>query len=290
MAIDAYPTTYVRPAVPYTAISIARGLAHYRTHCARCHGPAGYGDGPAGAGLPRRPADLTARHAADHTVGDLFWWLGRGIPQSGMPGFADRLGDEDRWDVVNFLRTLAAAEQTRSLGSVVSPGASVVAPDFSYSTGIGEPRNLKDLRGRRVVLLALFRLPDSLPRLHELARAEPDLARVGAHVLAIPLESPSDVYRALGGRAAALDVAVDGAAEVATTYALFDRDRGPVGVLGAPAQGGHMELLIDRQGYLRARFLARDGGGWSDTARLVAEAEALAREAPQAPAPDDHVH
>jgi putative copper resistance protein D len=290
LAIDAYPTTYARPAVPYTAISIARGLAHYRTHCVSCHGPGGYGDGPAAAGLPRRPADLTAKHAADHTVGDLFWWLGRGFPQSGMPGFADRLGDEDRWDIVNFLRTLAAADEARALGSVVSVTPSTVAPDFTYTTGIGDPRSLKELRGQRVVLLALFRLPDSLPRLHELAQAAAALARVGTQVLAVPLDAQPDIYRALAGRAASVSVAVDGAAEAATTYALFDRDRGPDGSPRAAAEAGHMEFLIDRQGYLRARFLLRDGGGWSDPARLLAEAEALARETPRAPPPDDHVH
>jgi putative copper resistance protein D len=290
LAIDAYPTTYARPTVPYTAISISRGLAHYRTHCASCHGPGGLGDGPAGAALPRRPANLTAKHAADHTVGDLFWWLERGIPQSGMPGFGDRLGDEDRWDLVNFLRTLAAAEQARPLGSVVSEAASLVAPDFSYTTGIGDARTLKDLRGQRVVLLTLFRLPDSLPRLTELARISGALAGAGALILAVPLDAPRDVYRALGGHAPNLVVAVDGAAEAATTYALFDRERVPDGSPRTAAQAGHMEFLIDRQGYLRARFLLRDGGGWSDPARLLAEAEALAREAPRAPVPDDHVH
>ena len=290
LAVDAYPTTYVRPAVPYTASSIGRGLAHYQAHCVACHGPAGYGNGPAAAGLPRRPADLTAKHTADHTVGDLFWWLTHGIPGSGMPGFESRLTDEDRWDLINFLRTLAAAEQARPLGSVVTPAASLVAPDFSYTTGIGDDLSLKDLRGRRVVLLVLFRLPDSLPRLAQLAEISPTLSRLGAQMLAIPVGVEQDVYRALGGRAATFPVVVDGATEAATTYALFDRDLAPDGSLRAAAEAGHMELLIDRQGYLRARFLLRDGGGWSDPERLAAEVGALAREASRAPAPDDHVH
>jgi putative copper resistance protein D len=99
LAVDANPATYVRPAVPYAAPYIVQGEGLYRTHCQACHGVAGYGDGPASAGLPRPPADLTAQHAADHTAGDLFWWLTSGIPGSGMPGLPTS-SPEARWDVI----------------------------------------------------------------------------------------------------------------------------------------------------------------------------------------------
>ena len=46
MAVDAHPTTYLRPAVPYAAASIVQGQSLYRIHCQSCHGVAGYGDGP----------------------------------------------------------------------------------------------------------------------------------------------------------------------------------------------------------------------------------------------------
>src|SRR5256712_9714917 len=39
LAIDAYPTTYLRPSVPYHAASIAVGAAPYRESCPACHGP-----------------------------------------------------------------------------------------------------------------------------------------------------------------------------------------------------------------------------------------------------------
>jgi copper resistance protein D len=38
LAVDAYLTTYIRPAAPYNALSIANGLELYREHCAVCHG------------------------------------------------------------------------------------------------------------------------------------------------------------------------------------------------------------------------------------------------------------
>ena len=45
------------------------------------------GDGPGARGLAKPPADLTARHTADHTAGDLYWWLTHGIATGPMPAF-----------------------------------------------------------------------------------------------------------------------------------------------------------------------------------------------------------
>ena len=84
-------------------------------------------------------------------------------------------------------------------------------------------------------------------------------------------------------------VAWDVGDDVRVAYGLFRR-----GVtaedLGAEPSPRHMELLIDRQGYLRARWIMRDGGGWGDVTRLLAVVRELGREPPRAPAPDTHVH
>jgi putative copper resistance protein D len=291
LSVDAYPTTYLRPSVPYTAISITRGLGLYREHCAGCHGVAGYGDGPAATGLPRRPADLTARHTADHTVGDIFWWLSHGIPGSGMPGFAGRLMEEDRWDLINAVRTLASVEQARGLGAVSDPEAAVVAPDFEYGPGVGETLSLKEHRGEHAVVLVLFSLPASLERLTRLNEAYPAIRALGAEVLAVPLSAEADVYRALGPRLLFLPIVVDGAPEAGVTYSLFRRDLSAAGQAPDPAVPPHMELLIDRQGYLRARWIPAHGErGWEDPTRLLAEVQRLGREAPRRAPPDDHVH
>ncbi len=62
VSIDAYPTTYKRPAVTYQAISIANGSALYQdSGCIACHGPSGYGDGPVGA---RATAQTRRSHGA----------------------------------------------------------------------------------------------------------------------------------------------------------------------------------------------------------------------------------
>lgn len=92
---------------PPTPESLARGEAVYRAQCQVCHGPEGRGDGPLAPTLVPRPADLRAHLAAGHTDGELFAWISEGIPGSGMPAFGDRLSEEERWHVINFLRTFA---------------------------------------------------------------------------------------------------------------------------------------------------------------------------------------
>lgn len=294
LAVDANPATYVRPAVPYAAASIVQGEGLYRTHCQGCHGVAGYGDGPARAGLPRPPADLTAQHAADHTAGDLFWWLTRGIPDSGMPGFRDQLTPEARWDVINFVRALGAAERSRDLGPIATIRPAAVAPDFTFTTGVGEGRALRDWRGRGIVLLVFFTLPDSADRLVELNHLSPALKLRGGEILGVPLGDPGAVYRALGGRPVFFPIAIDGAAEAGAAYMQFRRDLTVEGLRPEPPPVGHMELLVDRQGYLRARWIPRDLGsateGWSDVGALLAEIDQLSREVPVVPVAAEHVH
>jgi putative copper resistance protein D len=277
--------------VPYQAASIDKGRSLFAEHCASCHGQAGTGDGPAGAGLPRRPADLTAPHTGQHTAGDLYWWITRGIPPSGMPGFGAALSEEDRWDLINFVRALSAGQQARGLGPVVDRGRPrLVAPDFTFGIGPAPAQSLKELRGRSSVLLVLFSLPGSRPRLARLAEVYPELSVVGAQVIAVPTDADARVLARLGGDPPVLfPVVTDGARDIAAAYALFQRTLRPDGLAAEPPIPRHMELLIDRQGYLRARWIPGDGAGWSDLTLLRAQLETLAREEPTAP-PDEHVH
>jgi hypothetical protein len=52
----------------------------------------------------------------------------------------------------------------------------------------------------------------------------------------------------------------------------------------------HLELLIDRAGYLRARWIPGEpGASWAQISALVTELQVLNREAP-VPPPAEHVH
>ena len=235
LAVDAYPTTYLRPAVPYQAASIASGMALYAAHCATCHGPSGIGDGPGGAGLPRRPADLTAPHTGQHTAGDLFWWVTHGIPIGGMPGFGSALATEDRWDVINFLRALSASQQARILSPLIEPNRPwLAAPDFTFTVGPSPSRSLKELRGRWTVLLVLFSLPESRPRLQRLAEVYGELQFLGTEIIAVPMDADPRILARLGGDPPILyPVVTDGAADIVQAYRLL---RAHARALGSPAR------------------------------------------------------
>jgi copper resistance protein D len=292
ISIDAYPTTYLRPSVPYNVISVANGDHFYQEACATCHGVGGYGDGPNGKGFRPRPADLTAKHSADHTAGDLFWWLSHGFTRDGapsqMPGFAASLDEEERWDMINFLRTLSAAERARQMSALVEPEPWLIAPDFVYQTLADESRSLKDHRGNNLVMLVLFSLPESRARLDELEQAFSQLQSKNLEILLIPKEGSE--IRQLGGTIKSLSLVTEGSRETFDTYALFRRSFSEQGTLPDPPVPPHMEFIIDRQGYVRARWIPRDGPGWDKMENLLRDIDRLNQEKPSAPAPDDHVH
>jgi putative copper export protein/mono/diheme cytochrome c family protein len=94
-----------------TPASIAAGEGVYRAHCQTCHGIAGAGDGPAAFTLRPRPADLRVHMAAGHTDGQLFFWITEGFAGTAMPAYKNALSEEERWHVVNFIRTFALTDR-----------------------------------------------------------------------------------------------------------------------------------------------------------------------------------
>jgi putative copper resistance protein D len=284
LAVDAYPDTYRRPSVAYQTISVAQGADLFAAHCTGCHGRGGRGDGPLAAALPLRPANLTEPHTALHTAGDLFWWLTHGKPPGVMPGFAQRIGEDERWDLINFLRTLSVGYQARILTDRVVPGRPwLPAIDFNYTTRDGASGTLKDFRERSAVVLVFFSLPGSAARLASLAQARAQLRATGAEILAVPIIGD-------GNAGDALATIEDGAPETARSYALLRRTLTRPDSHDEEPMPPHMEFLVDRYGYVRARWLPGEGAGWERPARLIEQVAVLAREPRIKPPPDEHVH
>ena len=74
------------------------------TNCVSCHGASGKGDGVAAAALPPpKPADWTSDRVQKETDGELFWKITNG--RGAMPPWK-HLPEKDRWDLVNYIRTL----------------------------------------------------------------------------------------------------------------------------------------------------------------------------------------
>jgi mono/diheme cytochrome c family protein len=77
----------------------------YTTYCGPCHGSKGKGDGVAAAGLAKKPADHSSDLVQQQTDGALFWMISTG--RSPMPTYKAALTENQRWELVNYIRTLA---------------------------------------------------------------------------------------------------------------------------------------------------------------------------------------
>jgi mono/diheme cytochrome c family protein len=85
--------------------SLAAGQKIYLKRCLACHGKTGNGDGPNAADLGIHPAKLSDPSIVAETDGALFWKITVG--KKPMPNYGSRLSPTDRWNVINYLRTLS---------------------------------------------------------------------------------------------------------------------------------------------------------------------------------------
>ena len=76
----------------------------YSTNCAPCHGEKGRGDGAAAAALNPKPADHSSAAIQSETDGSLFWKMTEG--RNPMPSYKGVLTEQQRWSLVNYIRTL----------------------------------------------------------------------------------------------------------------------------------------------------------------------------------------
>ena len=89
--------------VPADAASIAAGKIVYTKECLQCHGKKGMGDGPNSATLDKAPAPLNKAIVKAQADGELFWKIKEG--KKPMPSTKKNLTDNQRWQVVNYIRT-----------------------------------------------------------------------------------------------------------------------------------------------------------------------------------------
>lgn len=272
--VEAFPTSFARSPVSYASGSIAKGADLYRTHCATCHARI-EGSASSWKAAVRQEAGVRGRRSA----GELFWLTTHGLPEKGMPAFAERLDDAARWHIVNYLRALDTSLDPREVGPRVEPDNGwLVAPDFPIDVGPLTPRSLRDFRGRKMVLLVLYSLPASRERMIELARRYGVLSVLGLEVVAVGPRSSDEAIAELGANPPVyFPVVTSAAEEIGSTYRLLAGD------------ATHAEFLIDRQGYIRAIW-RDDLAGMPDATSVQAQVERLNEEKAPPPLPDDHIH
>lgn len=120
--------------IPADSASVNRGRIQFQINCAVCHGPSGMGNGNATKyGFPGISIGANSNAANTLTDGYIFGMIrnGRGL----MPSY-NRIEEPDRWDIINYLRSLQGknsipADTTHGLPGVngpAVPGASISAP------------------------------------------------------------------------------------------------------------------------------------------------------------------
>ena len=88
------------------AASIKNGKTLYHAYCSSCHGDKGKGDGPAAASLNPKPADHTSNAVQAESDGAIYYKISEGHSKTAMPPFKSVLSADQRWAIVNFMRTL----------------------------------------------------------------------------------------------------------------------------------------------------------------------------------------
>ena len=100
-----------------TSESINRGKFVYETYCLVCHGETGRGDGPISSvvggpfiGVRSLVTDTVSRRSDGYLYGVTVnaREMGRGL----MPRYGDKVRGTDRWDLVNYVRTLQAVAES----------------------------------------------------------------------------------------------------------------------------------------------------------------------------------
>jgi hypothetical protein len=194
-----------------------------------------------------------------HSDGDMFWWVSHGIddPEGGglaMPGFAGVLSDDDRWDLIDYVRAHNAGMAMRSTGNWPLP---VQAPALRVECGGNRTVTLADLHRQ------ILRLVIGLPR-------RPPAAENGVTTI---IASPDPAMRS----GAAVCVTRD--EDVPRAYAIIS------GLMPGEISGA--QFLIDNDGWLRLLQRPDATAGWDDPGTL-AQAIAAIRAHPMTGARGGH--
>lgn len=86
------------------AASLKLGKELYTKNCKSCHGVSGKGDGPKAEKIDISCGDFTTAEFAKTSPGELYWKITEG--RKPMPSYKEKMEDEDRWAVVNYVKSL----------------------------------------------------------------------------------------------------------------------------------------------------------------------------------------
>src|SRR6476660_3075063 len=122
IAVAAQQSDTTRNPLGADAAAIAAGQRLYDQGCAGCHTAAGQGS-------DRAPA-LTGRMAHGGEDGDVFHSIREGVPGTAMAAHRE-LSDQQTWQLVSYIRSLAGTTGARAAGAPSSGDATAGAAVFT---------------------------------------------------------------------------------------------------------------------------------------------------------------
>lgn len=156
------PLVEPTPTIAAPTENLARGELVYLTHCAKCHGPDGHGDGEAAEKLRPPPRDFAKRPWRFEPTAEAIRKVVRdGIPGTAMVAAKDALSDSDLAAVTAYVlqlsQTNTAAQQTDEFAKLLraaefAPVPPRPSPPLTVVDANGATRSLADERGRWVIL------------------------------------------------------------------------------------------------------------------------------------------
>ena len=94
--------------VPADDVSLERGRVLFERNCELCHGAGGQGNGPITQFWKpemRKPANLTEERMKTMSDGTVYITISQGYGT--MPPLRENLNPRERWDIVNYVKTLS---------------------------------------------------------------------------------------------------------------------------------------------------------------------------------------
>ena len=127
--VDGEPATRFPDGMGDPEVAVRRGQERFNIYCAPCHGGAGDGQGLVNSRLTVKAPSFHDQRLKDMPVGKIYQAILNGVNAGNMGSYAAQIPEDDRWDVVLYVRALQKSrDPSVTLGGAAAAKAADDAP------------------------------------------------------------------------------------------------------------------------------------------------------------------